>query len=170
MRATMSWDAVAAIAELVGALGVIASLIYLSVGIRQNTRASRAATFHAATSELNQIYQAMARDPELARILRMGLQEPQTLDPDEIARFLAFSSAEFKGYENMFVQLQQGTIDQQTWNAWCSSLSNFLALPGAAHFWAARGSVFRQDFQELVERLAPSGFPAPGSANPFSAA
>ncbi len=34
----MNWDAIGAIAELFGAVGVIASLVYLAVQIRQNTR------------------------------------------------------------------------------------------------------------------------------------
>jgi hypothetical protein len=33
----VNWDALAAIAELLGAIGVLASLIYLAVQIRQNT-------------------------------------------------------------------------------------------------------------------------------------
>ena len=45
----MNWDAIGAIAELLGAIGVIASLVYLATQIRhsrdqmsQNTRAMRA--------------------------------------------------------------------------------------------------------------------------------
>lgn len=37
----MNWEAIATIAELVGAIGVIASLVYLAVQIRDNTRSSR---------------------------------------------------------------------------------------------------------------------------------
>jgi hypothetical protein len=47
----MNWDAIGAIAELLGAIGVIASLIYLATQIRQsreqmfeNTRALQAGT------------------------------------------------------------------------------------------------------------------------------
>ncbi len=32
----MNWDAIGAIAELLGAVGVIASLVYLATQIRQN--------------------------------------------------------------------------------------------------------------------------------------
>ena len=38
----MNWEAASTIAEIVGAIGVIASLIYLAVQIRQSTRVSRA--------------------------------------------------------------------------------------------------------------------------------
>jgi hypothetical protein len=50
----MSWDGISAIAELVAAIGVVASLAYLAVQIRQNTRhidfntrAVRASTFQS---------------------------------------------------------------------------------------------------------------------------
>ncbi len=36
----MNWDAIGAIAELLGAIGVIASLVYLARQMSQNTRAS----------------------------------------------------------------------------------------------------------------------------------
>jgi hypothetical protein len=48
----VNWDAIGAIAELLGAVGVIASLVYLATQIRQsreqmsqNTRALRAGTY-----------------------------------------------------------------------------------------------------------------------------
>ena len=37
----MNWDALGAIGEMLSAIGVIATLLYLSVQIRQNTRAIR---------------------------------------------------------------------------------------------------------------------------------
>jgi hypothetical protein len=39
-RHQVNWDAVGAVAELVGASGVIASLLYLAVQVRASTRAS----------------------------------------------------------------------------------------------------------------------------------
>lgn len=38
----MSWEALGAIAETIGAIGVIATLAYLAIQIAQNTRAIRA--------------------------------------------------------------------------------------------------------------------------------
>jgi hypothetical protein len=52
----MNWEAIGSIAELVGGLGVVASLLYLGVQIRQNTRSLRAATYESlagATSTSN---------------------------------------------------------------------------------------------------------------------
>jgi len=40
----MNWDAVGAIAELIGATAVVLTLVYLSIQLRQNTRAVEHAT------------------------------------------------------------------------------------------------------------------------------
>jgi len=37
----MNWDAVTGVAELIGATGVIASLVYVGLQIRQNTIATQ---------------------------------------------------------------------------------------------------------------------------------
>ena len=44
----MEWDALGAVAELMGAIGVIASLIYVGGQIKQNTRATRATSAREA--------------------------------------------------------------------------------------------------------------------------
>jgi hypothetical protein len=46
----MNWDAVGAIGEVLGAIGVIVTLGYLAVQTRQNTRAINASTFSNNTS------------------------------------------------------------------------------------------------------------------------
>ncbi len=62
----MNWDAVGAMAELVGAIGVIASLIYLAIQIRQNTRSLQANTFQTVADSSGQRLMTLAQNDELA--------------------------------------------------------------------------------------------------------
>lgn len=57
-----------AIGEILGAVGVILTLLYLAIQIRQNTHATRAASHHAVTDSLNQGNIAIAQNAELAQI------------------------------------------------------------------------------------------------------
>src|SRR5262249_2263574 len=45
----VNWEAIGAISEAFGAAGVVVSLIYLGVQIRQNTRSVQAATFQSVS-------------------------------------------------------------------------------------------------------------------------
>lgn len=64
----MSWDAIGAVAEPIGAAGVVASLLYLSIQIRANLRRTRAEALHS-WANLNK---AMAVAPDA--ILEQGLR------------------------------------------------------------------------------------------------
>ena len=159
----MNWEAVGAIAELLGALGVIVSLIYLAAQIRQNTRSACSASFQAAAAEAGQIYRVIAENSEAARVFRIGMQEPTKLDSDEMVRFVSLLASMFRGYENMFVQYQNRKVDEASWAAWRTSMVTALESPGGSCFWKARGRSFRQDFQRLVAESAPENFPEPGN-------
>ena len=52
-RAIVDWGAVGAIAELIGGAGVIASLVYLAIQIRQNTRTEKTRAFQDVFSSYN---------------------------------------------------------------------------------------------------------------------
>ena len=47
MGIEMNWDAIGAVAELLGAIGVIASLIYVATQIRRNTSAVYAIAYQS---------------------------------------------------------------------------------------------------------------------------
>jgi hypothetical protein len=48
----VNWDAIGAIGEVLGAVGVIITLVYLSVQLRQNTRAMRGQTHGTRTTHI----------------------------------------------------------------------------------------------------------------------
>ena len=85
----MNWDAIGAIAELLGAVGVIASLVYLAGQIRhsreqmsQNTRALRASTFQQFREEIRESHSNMISLSK-ARVIRLGFADPARLNEDE---------------------------------------------------------------------------------------
>ena len=73
----MDWNAVSAIAEIIGAVAVIGTLIYVAVQIRQNsillkqnTDFARASIVHETNVSQTQIYELIAQDKEVAEIFR----------------------------------------------------------------------------------------------------
>ncbi len=62
----MSWEAVGALSELAGAIGVIASLIYVGMQVRQNTRSMRAATYDSLVRSNGEWLGPVIQDAALA--------------------------------------------------------------------------------------------------------
>jgi hypothetical protein len=83
----LNWEALGALAESVGAVGIIATLIYLAAEIRRNTRTVRSAAAQASSASAQARLIALSRTPENARVWRTGMFEPESLDPDQQAHF-----------------------------------------------------------------------------------
>ena len=64
----MNWEAIGAVAEFVGAIAVVITLIYLRSQLRQNTKALRSSSYASINQQEDDFLAEMARDPILARI------------------------------------------------------------------------------------------------------
>ena len=64
----MNWEAVSAIGELIGALAVLLTLVFLIVQIRQNTIALQQQGSRESTSSLAQLT-GVVMQPEIASII-----------------------------------------------------------------------------------------------------
>ena len=151
----MNWDAIAAIAELLGALGVIASLIYLAIQIRQNTRSAREAAWHSVLRDLQQFRSLIAQDPEVARVYREGLRGLNSLNDDDRWRFGALMQSLYSVFETAFRTRSDGLFQQQLDDiAWTAS------RPGAREWWIKGKRLYSPEFRGFIdETLERSGRP-----------
>ena len=148
----MNWEALGAIAEFVGAVGVIASLVYLGVQIRGQNRESRLAAMH----EINVSYrEAIARfmDGDLARLFVKTNDDAESLSDAESLRLTIGLITMFRVWEEAHYLWTAGRLDARIWNSITSQYSTFLSTPAFQRVWALRREHFDSDFQNLVDTL-----------------
>ena len=51
----MNWGAIGAVGEIIGALAVFLTLVYLAIQIRQNTKSVQASAVDASISKVNDV-------------------------------------------------------------------------------------------------------------------
>ena len=78
----MNWEAIGAISEVVGAIAVVLSLIYVATQIKQNTAASRSQSINQINSQYGALMSQVAMNGDLAQIYRKAT-DGEALDPDE---------------------------------------------------------------------------------------
>ena len=149
----MNWEALGAVGELVGAAGVILTLAYLAIQIRQNTLAVRGSMNDAVAGQFREIKQLIIGDSDLTRIWTRGIENPDSLDSDERMRLVHLVFLMFQAFSNMHFQYCAGTLDESQWQGWKILLSDYVAAPGMAACWRERSTIFPQGFRELVESL-----------------
>jgi hypothetical protein len=146
----MSLQDLGNIGEFVAAIGVIVSLIYLAVQIRQNTRTVRAAAFQQVVDSLADFTSSLSRDRELIEIVIKGNADFDSLDEVERTRFdFAFISF-FRRAENVVVQTEYGTLSADTWTGFRETLKSSLRAPGLFEWWSHRRQRFHPSFQKFM--------------------
>ena len=71
----MDWTAVGAMAELFGAVAVVASLLYVGRQIKQNTMAARASAFQELGAAHFELWKFAAADPLIATLTMRFMEE-----------------------------------------------------------------------------------------------
>jgi hypothetical protein len=147
------WNALGAVAELVGAIAVVMSLVYLASQIRSGSRAlettMRDSSFHALT-EWN--YSILA-DPDLAWIFQEGSRSPESLDEKERARFSHIAYSFLKLFENLYLHQLDGSISSETWEYNRHVLVLFAVQPGFRAYVVRRRAIFNPRFLTMIDAL-----------------
>ena len=143
----MNWESISIAGEIIGAVGVIASLIYLAVQIRHNTRAMMAQSAREAVAAMREFNQAMINDPEISRIFRLGAENLADLNEGERARFGHILFNFFKTAEELHYQYLKGTLDPEIWESWKGIVSLYSTSPGFSEYWKMREIFFTTAFR-----------------------
>ena len=154
-----NWDAIGAVAELLGALGVIASLFYLGAQIRQNTRSVRASSYHAVATNLTNIASDVGRDATAADLFVRGQEDLESLDPTEQRQFGLLLQATFRAFENIYYHAQQEMIDDVVWMGWRSRMIRYYWQPGVQAWWPRWRDDCHPDFRAFLENSPPPEAP-----------
>ena len=148
----VNWDAVSAYSEVIGAVAVVISLIYLALQIRQNTRAIRGSTLDAITAHM----QAELRwSSEMPDVFRKAIDDPDKLTFDESWRLSEFVTAAFTARQNEFHQYQQGLLDDDVWASIENIIRIFMGMSWVQNWWQEYGRKnLSASFVRKVESLA----------------
>ena len=110
-----SWEALGAIAELVGSGAVLITLIYLAVQVRHQSQSNRSAATQAVIGQFNDLSLHLASDPNLARAFEQGLSDPENLSDEDAYRFTWLSRAMMNNYMNLHDQYLHGACPKPLW-------------------------------------------------------
>ena len=151
----MSLETINSIAQIVAAIGVVASLFYLGAQIRQNTKSQRSVVVDSLTSSLIALLEPQAADPKLTRSLAAAVEDWDGAGEEDRLRAVATLLALFKLFENAWFQKRQGTLEREQWEGWDLYIRVYFHRPGAQVWWADRRGMFAVGFRNYVEATEP---------------
>ena len=142
---------------MVAAIATIATLAYLAVQVRQNTRALRSSTFKDITENMSQTTEAIATNPELSALIVNASSGLGHLSPEERVRYNFLLLMTFRRLESVWFQRQLGSIDADLAAGFDRSAISVLLSPGGAEWWKTARVAFSARFAEHVDEQIASG-------------
>ncbi len=146
----MNWEAIGAIGEVVGAFGVILTLGYLAVQIRQNSAVVRASTRQAISTMQAEVGYRLAQDAELrAAALHFTHLDSTVSEADLAGHF--YLRALLRTYENQYHQYRDGTFDESIWVGYRNSMAQNFTGPETVKYWQVHRDLYSAEFAAFVE-------------------
>lgn len=146
-------ESLANLGEIIGAIAVVVSLIYLAVQVRQNTQAQHTENFSRALDRVAAMQATLSQDPETSVIFSRGVLEPSELTPKERTQFTWAMYELFGAFEFMFLASKANAIPEEVWQRWSSAVAWWLTFPGVQTWWKVTPIPFTDSFTSYVESL-----------------
>jgi hypothetical protein len=144
----MNWQALGAVGELVGAIGVIVTVAYLAIQVRQNTSSIEGSTNQSLMTLETEIFKLIADN---ANVYRRGCDDYFALDEDETVQFNYIVAAELSLVFSAHVQYQRNLISAEVWSAYQHGAVNRIKETGYGNAWQALAAEYPKSFRDILE-------------------
>jgi hypothetical protein len=143
----------AAISEIIAAVAVIISLVFVVVSINRNTMELQAQNINDLYDSLREIETTVLADAELAEIVRtVEAGDFDTLSETDVFRYTVFMVQHLSIWEQMYARKQDGSISAQTYADWVEYFTLFTRQTLPRPVWERRKAWFTDEgFQAEVE-------------------
>jgi hypothetical protein len=167
----MNWDVIATIGEIVSAVAVVISLIFVGFQVRQNTVATERANARQTASDHERSL-ANFLDEKIADIILRGFEGLEGLTEVERYRFDIGTSIWLETIEQAFADSKLGLFPKDLLVAYTNRLYILLDRPGGLAWWEQHQAWFSPSFRVEVERLrkqaTPEGMKNAGIGEPYN--
>jgi len=149
----------ALVAEILGGLGVIISVIYLAAQVGDGNRALRSQNHHNALTLTERSMEMLIADKELAEIYVAGKAGDKKLTEADAQRLQYFIFLELNAWEFGYYQNADGAIPPQLWegqDAWMRDEAR--TNVAFRDTWKEMKNAFAEPFRTYAEKIVfPSG-------------
>jgi hypothetical protein len=147
----MNWEALGAIAEGLGAAGVLVTLVYLVGQVRTNNRLIFSEGRRAAVQNISQLGLGIADNRQMAELFVAGLRDPEAMDQVDQIRFTWLMSSLIAPLYASVTDRKLGLAPGEVMNT-RESHRGLLDSPGGRWWWENRKGAYDEHFIEHIDR------------------
>jgi hypothetical protein len=154
---TMTFEDLGNIGDLLGGIGVVVTLLYLALQIRQNTKqlkvdsmAARTIAIESTTTDIGKWIGEIVENRDLAELWSRGLVDIDQLDETDRLRFDYLGMQLLQAWQTVFRRVEQ-VDDPELWMMTLRYLKMYFRSPGFQTLWSSSKNLLVPDFVTAVE-------------------
>jgi len=147
----MNWDAISAISEVLGAVAVVASLVYVGRQVSQNTAMMRVAASSETLERDHGLVLPLIESEELAEIWLKGDHRLDELSEANRQRLLLFERRAITLWHHNFQLRLQSLLSDAVWHYQNEMIKFLCHRQSMRQAWGIFKSTFEPGFQAYVD-------------------
>ncbi|MFY0625790.1 MAG: hypothetical protein JXR07_05835 [Reichenbachiella sp.] len=141
------------ITEIVGAVAIVVSLIFVGIQFIENTKATKSATAASTVSTISSWYTEMGNNQQSSTLFWNFMADPGSLSSVERFQVIISLHGLFLTFQNSYYLNQQGTLDSHIQESITKAAVGVKDQPGFRLFWKLRRELFFTEFQKHIDAI-----------------
>lgn len=149
----MNWEAIGAVGEVVGALVVVISVIYLATQVRQNTATNRAEALRTFSIEVSRQFGAWGLDSRGSALWHKVIYEQvrrSELSPEDAMSISFLIVSRLSLFDAAYRSYKEGILSENEFRPMLTT--RIVTLPFTKDSWPIYRKELSPDFVEYMER------------------
>jgi len=143
----MNWEAIGAVGEIIGAIAVVATLLYLAAQTRQNNVLLREQARYQMLQNQLSVADTLAREPDLLNVV-FGIPTSDVETTTEMRRQMHAVSILARWHWE-YLRAQEGIFGTEELPV--ASFRRDFEIRGYARYWGDLRHIFRPEFVRFIE-------------------
>ena len=162
----MNWEAIGAIAGLLGVGLIVVSLVYVAIQIKQSNKDARSQARQTILDTFAQVNWEFGIDPDLPTLISAGLHDWNTLSNAEKVRFDTVMGRYLQNLQKGVLLHQDGILDIETLDNIANMMLTCVLAPGGKEWYEVSAYPSREVREYFSQRLGnPNTLPPPIAEN-----
>lgn len=149
----MSLNDIYLLSQIIAAVAIVASLLFVGLQVRQTNRMMREAASRNHAEKFQSVSRAMFEVPIMAPLLAKGLDGMEALNPVERMQFVNLTSWVLRIFEELHRQFEAGLIDKPWWEANTRVWARTFKAAGPRAAFELRRDAYSPAFQKFLDDL-----------------
>lgn len=146
----MELERIAMLADIVQAIAVVATLLFIALQIRHNTRIAMLTAAQTSAQLLANNLGRVTDNPELAELLSGARGSLVDLSDAERLRVSNFVTAAFRHIEVLHAHRRHGIYEEELWQGTAGRLRRMLSNPRIQEWWEDNRDIYASSFRNHV--------------------